>query len=414
MDPTTPAAEKQSPKPPRPIPRSGMTRSSGIILALLTTLALAVCGLGLGAPPDPQTTLGTIVGYVALGIALLLGIRLWTVCRAARGIVPLLAVAAFLVFGSTQSLLHTALVVALVFSVAEGSVLVVLLPREKLTLLPLVPIIAYIIVTLVGRDPIGAAAVLVPVPAAVALAVGTRHSAAKADGLTRTGVICATAFALGLSLVATAALILYRLLGTLEPKALLDALNDFREALILQFTQTELPEGATEAMQYLTTYKGASNVVNGTINLLPGLAVVLCLIIATVAQLLQHAALIAYGHKESLTDRVRGFAISLVACILFTATYFVIMLGSSDASTLVGTVAENIHLILLPGLALAGLIRIVSGVTRKGVRGMGCMFYLVMLAPCLMVVAPDLLAIVEVIGHIYTAIISRIKPPAEG
>ncbi len=408
-----PAGTANTPTPLCPIPRSGISRTSGVILSVLLTLALALCGLTVGALRTTSLLEFQIAEYASAAIGLLLLIHLWRVCRTARGIVPLLAVAAFLLYGLTGSLIPAGLIVALVFAIAEGSVMIALLPRDKLALLPLIPILAYAAAAAVSRDLIGSVTVLAPVPAAIALAIGTRQSAQREDGPTRVGVICSTTLALGLTLAALIALALYRFLGTLQPDALIAALDTLREAYIVEITSFELPAGATDAMKQFFTRESAENTVNSIINLLPSIAVVAVLILSTVAQLIQHAALIAFGHKDSLSDRVRAFRISLIACLVFVASYTVAIFSSSGSSTLAGTVAENIYIILLPGLALAGLIRIVGGLTRKGAGGMGCMFYLVLLAPCLLVVAPALLAIIEVIAHIFTAIMSRIKPPSE-
>ena len=72
--------------------------------------------------------------------------------------------------------------------------------------------------------------------------------------------------------------------------------------------------------------------------------------------------------------------------------------------------AQNVYIILMPGLALAGMIRITASLTRKGPGGAGCLFFLVFLIPCLLIFAPFVLAAFEVIGHIFTSITEAIKP----
>ena len=54
-----------------------------------------------------------------------------------------------------------------------------------------------------------------------------------------------------------------------------------------------------------------------------------------------------------------------------------------------------------------------SGLARKGPRNLGCLFYLFLLVPGLLILAPFIPAAVEVIGHIYGAITSAIKPPED-
>jgi hypothetical protein len=76
---------------------------------------------------------------------------------------------------------------------------------------------------------------------------------------------------------------------------------------------------------------------------------------------------------------------------------------------LAGTIAQNIYLLLLPGLALAGTSRATSSLARKGSRGMGCLFYLIILIPCLLVIAPIIPAMLEVIGNLFNAITAKLK-----
>jgi hypothetical protein len=57
------------------------------------------------------------------------------------------------------------------------------------------------------------------------------------------------------------------------------------------------------------------------------------------------------------------------------------------------------------------MLRITSGLVRKGARGMGCLFFLVILIPCLFLLARLLFAAFEVIGHIFEVLTSALKPP---
>ena len=73
--------------------------------------------------------------------------------------------------------------------------------------------------------------------------------------------------------------------------------------------------------------------------------------------------------------------------------------------------AQNIYIILLPGLAMAGMLRITKGLVRKGPRGMGCLFFVIILIPCLLLFVPFVFAAFEVIGHIFSSLTAAIKPP---
>ena len=112
---------------------------------------------------------------------------------------------------------------------------------------------------------------------------------------------------------------------------------------------------------------------------------------------------------ESVTDRVKVFEMSLISCIVFPVAAIIALGEGSTVSSLNGTIAQNITIILLPGLALAGLLRLTRGLTKKGRRGIGCLFYLIILAFCLLFTAPYILAVVEVIGHIFQSVTSKFK-----
>ena len=195
----------------------------------------------------------------------------------------------------------------------------------------------------------------------------------------------------------------------------MEGMEALRTAMIHQITSAEIPEGLAPEMvaemEAMLTYANAQNMVNSVFNLLPAIFVVMVNLISAGVQVLQHASLRAFGFGESVTDRVRAFRMSLISCIVFLIAYLVSFLESGDTSTLAGTVAQNIYVIFMPGLALAGMLRLIGGLTRKGVRGMGCLFYVLILIPCLLIFAPFVLAAVEVIGHIYTAIISAFRSP---
>ena len=407
---TTPSA----PAPLRPIPRSGIRGPAGLLLFLLLALASVSVGLGL-CMAGTAAEGSTVVQIISVAVIVLLTIYLWRVTRTSKGIVPLLLITGGALFYLTSSIALTTAFCGLLFAIGEGSFLLAVLPRKQLLWVPLIPIVAYAITLALSRDPVGSAAVLIPYPPMLALALGTRSSAAREDGPTRVGVICGTALTLGLAVAVMTLAALYHVLGTLSPEALLNFMEELRAASIEQITSAEIPEGLAPEMvaemEKMLTYANAENTVNSVFNLLPGLFAVVMLLVSAAVQVLQHATLRTFGFGDSVTDRVRGFSMSLISCVVFLAAYLVVFLEGSEASTLPGTVAQNIYIILLPGLALAGMLRITSSLARKGPQGMGCLFYLFILIPCLLLFAPFLLAAVEVIGHIYSSVTSAFKTP---
>ena len=414
MNPQPHSEPAKSPASPLcPIPRDRLGGAPCILLFALVTIASAMVGIGLFTAGSAEAETG-ITRYISIGVMLLLAVFLWRYTHTSKGLLPVLILTGIVVFYFTSSLALTASLLALLFAVSEGAFLVATLSRRQLCWFPLVAILAFAAALAVTRDPFSAAAALVPFPAMLALALGTRSSAAKEDGMTRVGVICATSLALGVTLLAAIALLVFHQLGTLSLDALAAEVEALREALINDITSAKIPEGMDPEMvaelEKLLTYSSARNMVNSVFNLLPALFVVAVNIISAVAQMILHSTLRVFGFEESLTDRVRAFRMSLISCLVFLAAYFVFFTESEDASTLAGTVAQNIYMILMPGLALAGMIRITGALTRKGPRGLGCLFYIILIIPCLFIFAPFVLAACEVIGHIFTAITSAIKP----
>lgn len=406
---------RPTPAPLCPIHRSGMPGMSGIILHIFVAIATAMVGIGICAMRTTSPAEVQIAEGVSVAVMLLLAVYLWRVTRTAKGILPLLICVGIFLSYLTNSAIPAAVLSGLLFAVGEGSVLLAVQPKNRLTWFPMIAIAAYAVTTLVSRDLLGSLAALIPFPPMVVLALATRHSAGKEDGLTRVGVICVTSLTLGVSLGAMILFSVYRLLGTLEPSALMEALDAARHSLVERITSAEIPEGLKEEtvaeLKEMLTYANAENTVNSVFNLLPALFVVAVNLMTTVAQSIQHASLHAFGFEKSITTRVKAFRMSLISCLVFFVAYVVALLEGTATSTLAGTVAQNIYIILMPGLALAGMLRITAGLVRKGTRGMGCLFFLVILIPCLFLFAPIVFAAFEVIGHVFESILTVIKSP---
>ncbi len=392
-----------------PIPRTGLRGSAGIILYILITLSAATVGIGVCALRG-VSTLWVNIAEILSGVTLvLLIIHLFRVSRRIKGLMPVLIILSVFIVYISESLIPAAILLSLLFAIGEGAVLLAVTPKKQLLWFPLVPVAAFVLSAAFSRDLVGAAAALFPFPAMMILAAGTRNSAAREDGLTRVGVLCATSAACAVSLLLLAALWLYTALGSLTPAVLTEALESLRSAAIESIMNLDVPPELSE----LISQESAENMINSVINLLPAYLVVALNLLATVAQFIQHAGLVTFGFGESVTDRVRLFRMSLISCLVFTVAYVIVIFTGTERSTLAGTVAQNVYLILLPGLAFAGMLRLLGSLTRRGTRGMGCLFYLIVFVPLLFFIAPVILAIVEVIGHIGSLILSRLTPPKD-
>ena len=394
-----------------PIPRNGLRGSSGILLFLMLTLSLCTVGVGLsqGFLTSPNALM---IAEVALGAALVaLFLYTWRIASRAKGVLPLLLlVAVFLAF-ATGSVAPAAVLLAFVFAITLGALTLSIISKKQAAWLPLAPVVAYTVTLLVCRDAIMAAACLLPVPAALALSVGTRRSAERDHGPTRVGVICLTALAMLVSIAAFVAAMLYRLLGSLDFDTLSAALETAREAWIEQVTAAATAAEISEEMLGLSPSEYAAYLVNYAINCLLGVVIAAVNVLVAVSQLLLHASLVSFGCGDSLSDRVRIFRMSAVSCVVFTAAFLLSLIGSGESSTLWGTVAENVSIALSPGLAFAGMLRLVAGITSLRP---GCLSMLaLMLAPLLFLIAQPVLAAVEVFGRLFAFISSKLRPPED-
>ena len=405
---------KKASAPLCPIPRDGLQGPAALILYVCLLLSSLLTGIGVTYyDPSAEVAAPSIPEVLASAAIAFLVVYLWRVTRTAKGAVPLLiALGAFLTY-STGSILPAGILCGLVFTVSEGSFLIAVQSKSRLAATPIIPLLAYGVTAALSMDFLGALIVLLPWPAAWALAVGTRRSAESENGPNRVGVICSASLALGLTAVALLALSLYHSLGTLEPAVLAETIEAIREELILALHSQPLPEGLSpelvEQWQEQMDYANLENTVNGLFNLLPAICTVTVFIFITICQSIQHSTLRAFSFGACVSDRVKAFEMSLVACVVFLAAYLVSLGEGGTVSSPLGVAAENIVVILLPGLALAGLLRLTRSFTGKGRRGMGCLFYLIILSFCLLIVAPYILAAVEVIGHIFQAVTSKLK-----
>ena len=405
---------KASPAPLCPIPRRGLQGAAAPILYICLLLSSLLIGVGVTQLTTSAETILTGLAEPFSAVAILfLVIYLWRAARTAKAAIPLLVVLGVFLTFYTGSILPAGILCGLVFTLSEGSFFIAVQSKSKLAALPIIPLLAYGITAALSMNFLASLTVLLPWPAAWVLAIGTRRSAASEDGPNRVSVICSTSLTLGLTTAALLTLALYRGLGTLEPTVLMEAVEELRQELILGIHTQPLPEGLTpelaEQWKEMLEYANVENTVNSIFNLLPAICTVTTFIFVTICQSIQHATLRAFGMGECVSNRVRAFEMSLISCVLFLIAYIIVLGESESVSTLTGTVAQNVVIILLPGLALAGLLRLTGNMVRKGKQNMGCLFFIVILAFILLFVAPYVLAAVEVIGHIFQSVTSKLK-----
>ncbi len=396
----TPQKPETPPLSVCPIPRRGLSGVPGLLLALLLTVSSLLLPVGvtvmLGTSFLPLAAAeGVSLVYLVL-IAFYFNRTAKLAGRVSRGFTPLLILTALLTYGLFKSLVPAAILISLVFVIGEGGVVVATAkPRSGWMLLGIPFLSLAAAVLLCNRIDVAALALL-PYPASIALGFGTGSSAGKETGLTRVGVICAVSFVFGLTLLGFSAWYAYNAFGSLEIAVLLEKLEAFREEMKQELLNYSISYGDTVVLTFTDKEEIIKNAVNSAINTLPGTLVVTVNIFSAVAQMITLSGLHAYGFGDSVTGRVRDFHISPVSAIVFLVSWIVALLavGDNNASTMVGTMAENLYIILIPGLALAGVFRIMRGIAAKG-PGVGCGWFLFILIPCLALYIPPVIALYE-------------------
>ncbi len=399
---------------PVPIDRKGLPAQPVWVLAILSALSAAALAWGVAWVAGSIRIPGAAAQAAAGAMLLLLLVYSFRVLRTMRWTPILMILAGAILTYLSGSAVLPAMLIALVCSAAFSAFLLAVSDKPTLTRLPFIPLAAYGLALAVCRDPILSLTALIPFPPAAALAFGTRAAAAREDGPGRVGVICLGSLGFGAAVLGVAALLLNRSLGSLSPAHLGAWLDSLRTELSLRLT--ELTQQLAEQIPQLTalTEEQSLNIINSFINLAPGTAVAVCNLCSFLMLNYLHGCLFSFGYASSLREKVTRLRMSLVSAVVYliAGIIWIVTTLSGSESTLVGTVAQNIVIILSLGLAAAGVVRIMSGPWR---RAGGCLqIILVLLLPCLMIYASSLLAAYEAIASILGAIFARVRPPHDG
>ncbi len=400
-----------SPTPLIPIPRQGIPGLPGVILHLLVALAAVVPPLGLAFFFEGGTYLPTAaVEGISIAALLLICMYLLRTVKAARGILVMVLLSAFFISVAIGSVIPTAVVISLWFVTSEGALLVATADKRGLAILPLLPLAAFALSAALCGHLHGGVLSLLPFPIAVALGLGTRSSAAKENGLTRVGVICTATLVAGLSALAIGLYFLYLYMGTLDFAVLVPEFEAFRETLVTLLAQKAADAGG--AVAELMTLEYITQLFDALVNLLPGYIVAVLLIFSALSHMLLLSGLYACGYGDSVTDRVRMYRISFISCLVFLVAYLILFVTLAEESSMAAAVIQNLIIILQPGLALGGLLRLVAFLSRRGARG-GCAPFLLFIVPVLLFIAPTFLAAYAAIAGVLDPIRARLSPPTQ-
>ncbi len=406
------------PLPITPIPRRGIPGMAGVLLYIILTISALMLPLGITFFLGVSFMDATTANGISLLYLILLLIYFWRTTKitrkVSRGVTPMMIAGALFSYYFLGSMLPAAVLFALIVVIGEGAVLLATATSGQGILFPVIPLLAYgAALLLFGRFDIALLA-LIPFPAALTLAAGTRSSAGSEKGMTRVSVICLTSLVLGATIVGLAAWFIYQALGTLEPTVLFEQINVLREKLVIALVEIKINIDGKVSQPLLGKEAEVANIVNGFINTFPGTLVALINFVTAMSQMITLSGLRAYGFEKSLSERVRDFRISVVSSVVFLLSWIIalVAVGENTSSTMVGTVAENMTTILMPGLALAGFFRFTRSMARKGKRP-GCFLFLVLLLiPCFLLYVPMILAFYEVALSVFGPIFAKFKRPS--
>ena len=315
------------------------------------------------------------IEWVSLGIlAILFAYTVYAV-RMPRAVTGILLIA-MLPTPLTASFTISAIALSIVIGTSVAAYLFTVLDRPYLALLPFIA--AFGIAYAVTGGIYVACLSLVFLPAGLLLALATLW------GRRRTSAICMALIGLLAVLAAIVALGLSQVskeLGMTVPEyftwlreQILEALLVLRdEAMALMGEQATAEQ--QEAFSVLMNDALFVDLVASLFNLIPGILVLLCSILAFASQSFLNHHYRAVGMGAVVTEEARTFTMSIPAAVLFIVAFFINAFATGNSFFV--AVVGNLYLMLLPGFCLMGLISL-SRLLRQ-LRGAGRFFFLLFL-----------------------------------
>ncbi len=312
-----------------------------------------LCALSLGALPLFSNLLPMLL-LVVLSAYVVISVR-------HPGTVAFLLIAVFAV-SLFAGYLITAYLLALVVGIGSLSWLITVTKKGYLFLL-LPPVAALALLILTG-DPLLSARVLLPLPAGALMAYAT----CREKG--RTTVVVYAQLGLLLSLVIAAMCVVYQMTGAVTPTAIstvletlrassLEGLIALREEVIgllqgsLSNASGEDPAELVQSLQTSFNDTFLGQLVSLAFNLAPGIAAMLCGVVAFLSQMYLCGAYYACGWRRVLTPSSCTFTMSVSAAVIYFIGFLFVLFDSSGSMPAV--VMENLCLVLLPGLCVIGV-----------------------------------------------------------
>ena len=214
---------------------------------------------------------------------------------------------------------------------------------------PALAILSYGLSAVILFDPLRAALSLLSLPLACALLLCLRGGVARIPAICRlTGTVLAVAIPAG-------ALILRRHLGSLSAEAIRLFLDRVRLGATDALTDALLSTGSTLGLS-VDAASYAETMVTALFNVLPALTVILAMLLAYAVHSAALRCLIGQGEEKETVGKMLSFDMSLVSAILYFLALLLSFLLVGERTALLGAVAQNVYLILVPGMLMTAWI----------------------------------------------------------
>lgn len=256
-----------------------------------------------------------------------------------------------LLFLLSGSLLLPAAFCAVVFGgVAGGLLIATAKEKAHLPLLLVLPPAAFLIAWALGATPALAALTLLPLP--VALAAGFAVRLCKPF----TPSVAAIAIALGAALL-LAGTVALKALGLLDPALLPDLIGTCADTMLeLLAEQNKLyAEAGLSAALPLPDRREIVNMFTDLAYMAPAIFGIACLVVAYFVWRTLCIMLTAFGALPRVPRVFSTPTMSVGAALLFLLSYLVTLIANASEITLTGIAAQNVGMLLEPGLALIGV-----------------------------------------------------------
>lgn len=234
--------------------------------------------------------------------------------------------------------------------------------------LPLIPLIISILLT---QSASGVVLSLFTLPCSLLLA----HAIKNRCG--RVGAVCRISLGICICAVLLFLCAVYATAGEITLSAAKSIIETAREQL------TKLLGSAASEMQALLGYELTSvdleNVidvaVSSVFNLLPALVITLANIAAYIIHSLYLSVAFVSDEEKKDALPMLSFDMSLVSAIVYIASLVLSFVLTSDKTAIYGTAAQNVLIVLAPGLILTALAGIRTLTMRRGPSCLGTLLY---------------------------------------